>query len=253
MNRVISIRPAPASRVDEGEQGNPTKSAATPKKAPAEKSSRKPIQSSTKPLPKRKPSKPRAAKTAKKSRFDLSFTARVPYGNSEPPRFTHWLPPVVPDQIDQWNKGRDLGLKMMDEIAELALDNEEEAFHAMRFACNERNWRVGGWGVEDGFAEGIAALAVVGLRYLARGAEPFDSEKPQKNANWTAQELIAEELAEVATAPAALLKLREIRALSTIAAFLNVGLIDAETYATANHQLADLVEKRSALQKTTQE
>jgi len=60
-------------------------------------------------------------------------------------------------------------------------------------------------------------------------------------------------LNEVAGAAPELLRLRETRALATIAAFLNVGLIDVDTFRTANRQVSDLVEKRAALQKPAKE
>ena len=168
MNRVVDIRNSAActgkKRGDRTEPANP----ATAKK-PVGKSTRKP-------LPKRKSSRQAPAKLPKKTRADLSFTALQPSPEGKHPDFINWCPPVIPMQQDQWNKGRDLGLSLMTEIAALALDDEEHAFNAMRFAFNEHTWRTGGHGVESGFAEGVAALAVVGLRYMARGAAPFDSE-----------------------------------------------------------------------------
>lgn len=126
--------------------------------------------------PQLKARKPKNAKAPKMSRDDLSFTSR--YRDPEypdHPRICNWSPLVVPDQINQWGIGRNLGLKMMDELAKLASVSEQEAFDAIRFAFNCPDWRPSN-GTEFGFSEGVAALAMIGLRHIAQGGEPFDLE-----------------------------------------------------------------------------
>lgn len=60
----------------------------------------------------------------------------------------------------------------------------------MRFATIARTWRTGGHGVEMGFSDGISALAIIGLRYLSKGACPFDPEEEQKSRYWTGERLV---------------------------------------------------------------
>ncbi|MDI2594085.1 hypothetical protein POF45_22020 [Pseudomonas sp. 681] len=195
------------------------------KSTPASK--RKPVPRSKRPLPKSK-----RAPEPSMTRDDLSFTARI-HNEIDPqyPRLVNWAPVEIPHQKDQWNIGRDMGLKMMDELARLADVDEPEAFNAIRFAPDSRNW-VGERGTESGFSEGIAALAIVGLRYLARGAQSFDPENPQPSVYWTAKRLLDSQIEDASSAPPALVALKDGRAQGCAAALLNVGLIDQETYST---------------------
>ncbi len=217
----------------------------TSEEASLQRDTRKAIPKSPRPVTKRNVSSARKAERQAKSRDSLSFTARVPRKEfPDLPLLINWLPVSVPYQTNQWNKGRDLGLKMVHEVIDLAADDEEEAFHAMHCAFNERTWKVGGSGVEYGFSEGVAALAVVGLRYLATGAKPFDSDAPKDPVYWTAQRLIEKNLEETRAQSEALFELYSGRAQGALAAFFNVGLIDNETYMKGFADLALLTEKR---------
>ena len=105
------------------------------------------------------------------SRDDLSFTGREA---NERGHIINWAPVRVPSQRDQWNIEYRLGEQMVAELQVLQAHDECEAYYAIRFAFNSLSWKVGGYGAEDGFAAGIAALAVVGMRALQAGAAAFD-------------------------------------------------------------------------------
>jgi hypothetical protein len=102
-------------------------------------------------------------------RDDLSFTSR-----DKDDFILNW--DVPHDKNGCWHEGIEIGLQHFAEIAELANADECEAFCAMQFAVNFGNWRTGGWGIETGFAKGMAAAAIVGLRALKAGAVPYDHE-----------------------------------------------------------------------------
>ncbi|WP_328186878.1 hypothetical protein [Marinobacter sp. OP 3.4] len=104
-------------------------------------------------------------------RDDLSFTGRVFSG-----KFTvmdNWLPPRLPTQIGQWHREKAMGYDMAGEIMRLREEDEHAAHEAMKFAFESDGWRTGGEGIECGFAEAIAALAIVGMRAIAGGAEMY--------------------------------------------------------------------------------
>ena len=109
-----------------------------------------------------KPAQKRKSGKASMTRYNLSFTARVPraYG-LDCPLLSNWSPVEVPYQQGQWSIGHALGAKMIDELACLADVDEQEAFDAIRFATIARTWRTGGHGVEMGFSDGISALAII--------------------------------------------------------------------------------------------
>ncbi|WP_028240523.1 hypothetical protein [Stutzerimonas azotifigens] len=113
------------------------------------------------------------------SRNDLSFTGLTA---DNPPRRINWAPVRVPLQRDQWNKEYDLGLGMAEEVRALHTANEMDAFLAIQLAFNDPAWKVTGAGAELGFAAGIAALAIVGMRALEQGAAPFDPEEARRAA-----------------------------------------------------------------------
>ena len=124
-----------------------------------------------------KPAQKRKSVKALMTRDNLSFTARVPRANGlDCPLLSNWSPVEVPYQQGQWSIGHALGAKMIDEIACLADVDEQEAFDAIA-----RTWKTGGHGVEMGFSDGISALAIIGLRFLSKGACPFDPEEEQKS------------------------------------------------------------------------
>lgn len=136
---------------------------------------------SAKPVAQRAKRAPKAAasKIASMTRDDLSFTARIPRKEfPDLPMLENWAPLVVPRQINQWDIGVELGHKMVDEVEKLASLNEEGAYNAIRFAFSSQNWQPGR-GTEMGFSEGIAKLAMVGLRHLADGGKPYDPANPK--------------------------------------------------------------------------
>lgn len=199
------------------------------------------IQSSPRPLVKRKSKKQLKPEKKIVSRFDLSFTALI-HREDYPkhPLLNNWLPIRVPRQINQWSIGYDLGEKMANELIELHGENEEESFHAIQFAFNSPTWKVCGHGEESGFSAGIAALAIVGMRYLQRGASPYEKAKPAKHKPWTAKELIAKSLRAAKKQTGALFDLYVSRAEGEVSALFNVGLIDEETYTAAYNELNKL-------------
>jgi hypothetical protein len=100
--------------------------------------------------------------TSINDRDDLSFTARDGMG-----RLTNW-PRNNPGVPADWQKGIDY---FEVEVRDLALHDETEAFDAIRFAlCG-----MGGHytSLEIGFIDRLARAAVIGLRALRDGAEPF--------------------------------------------------------------------------------
>lgn len=103
------------------------------------------------------------------SRRDLSFTAVGPDN-----RLINWMPLNVDNQVNGWNLGLELGKGFVSEIHKLQQTDEREAFNAIKFALSDGHWRVGGYGPEFGFAEAVAALAIVGMRAINAGAEAFE-------------------------------------------------------------------------------
>ncbi|CAI8866116.1 hypothetical protein [Pseudomonas chlororaphis] len=96
------------------------------------------------------------------TREDLSFTKRDDAG-----RLINW-PRNNPGVPADWEKGIAC---FDDEITEMAAHDETEAFNAIRFAIVG----MGGWytNLEIGFIDRVARAAVIGLRALRDGAEPF--------------------------------------------------------------------------------
>lgn len=113
------------------------------------------------------------------SRDDLSFTGREA---NEHGHIINWAPVRVPSQRDQWNIEYRLGERMIAELQALHAHDECEAYNAIRFAFNSPTWKVTGAGAESGFAAGVAALAVMGMRALQAGAAPFDEKEAEEAA-----------------------------------------------------------------------
>lgn len=101
------------------------------------------------------------------SRDDLSFTSRDSEG-----RLNNWAVPH--DRNGNWHDGLIIGEKYFDEVRQLALFDELEAYHAIKFALNSGNWQSGGWGIETGFTQALAKAAILGMRQLQNGAIAFD-------------------------------------------------------------------------------
>ena len=69
---------------------------------------------------------------------------------------------------------RIIGEKYFNEVRQLALINEVEAFNAIECAMISGCWQSGGWGIEMGFTKALAQAAMLGLRQLQQGAVAFD-------------------------------------------------------------------------------
>ncbi|MGP6460691.1 hypothetical protein [Pseudomonas parakoreensis] len=97
-----------------------------------------------------------------RSRDDLSFTQRDDAGRLiNWPRCNYGVP-------GDWERG----IACFDaEIAELAAYDETEAFNAIRFALVGMGGRT--TNLELGFIERVALAAMVGIRALRDGAQPF--------------------------------------------------------------------------------
>jgi len=97
-----------------------------------------------------------------RTRDDLSFTARDVQG-----RMVNW-PRNNPGVAADWEKG----MYFFDqEVSALAAFDETEAFHAIQFAIMGMGGRY--TNLEIGFAERVAAAAVVGLHAMRDGASEF--------------------------------------------------------------------------------
>jgi hypothetical protein len=97
-----------------------------------------------------------------RSRDDLSFTQRDDVG-----RLVNW-PRNNPGVAADWQKGIDF---FECEVRDLATHDETEAFDAIRFALVGMGGRY--TCLEIGFIEHVALAAMVGLRALREGAQPF--------------------------------------------------------------------------------
>jgi hypothetical protein len=107
-----------------------------------------------------------------RSRYELSFI-KAQEGDDESPRrgiSSNWN--VTHTASDYWNQRVRVGERFAREVMELAMSDETDACHAIKFALCSRQWD-GPWGEESGFAGEIAKLAIVGMRALLAGAEPF--------------------------------------------------------------------------------
>lgn len=106
---------------------------------------------------------------------ELSFVST--YEDGPYKRFNFWNPARTEPKVDQWNIDFAHGLTLVRELQMLQKGNEHEAFLVIRSAFSSPTWKVCGHVVEDGFANGIAALAMVGMRALRDGAQPFDPDE----------------------------------------------------------------------------
>lgn len=97
-----------------------------------------------------------------RAREDLSFTQRDVEG-----RLINW-PRNNPGVAADWQKGIDF---FECEVCDLATHDETEAFDAIRFALVGMGGRY--TCLEIGFIEHVALAAMVGLRALREGAQPF--------------------------------------------------------------------------------
>ncbi|AMB86672.1 hypothetical protein AWM79_15710 [Pseudomonas agarici] len=101
-------------------------------------------------------------KTSIETRDDLSFTQCDPEG-----RRINW-PRNNPGVEADWQKG--IGFFDV-EVATLAAHDETEAFYAIQFALMGMGGR--STMLEIGFIDRVTKAAVIGLRALREGAEPF--------------------------------------------------------------------------------
>ena len=114
----------------------------------------------------------------KRSREELSFTRRDDQG-----RLVNWS---VDPRERLWADGLKRGEAFFREVAELAGQNEQEAYHAVQFAFigewasapdGSSQWNNRGAGEEMGFADAVARAVIDGLRARRSGTEPFDPEQ----------------------------------------------------------------------------
>lgn len=104
---------------------------------------------------------------------DLSFH-KSNVNLRETPEAIHGSPWWNPDRTsDFWDDNVKAGQRYFDEVAVLASFDEVDAFKAIRHAITSSRWRGGGAGHEEGFAEGIASAAVLGLAAIRAGTRPF--------------------------------------------------------------------------------
>lgn len=95
------------------------------------------------------------------TRCDLSFHKAAPQ-----PGACNWQ--VEDKRTEQWQDNQEAGRALFDEVAKLAEANEIEAFFALLTAPTAPTWKSAG-GIESGFAERMAAAAVIGLRVMRSG------------------------------------------------------------------------------------
>ena len=121
---------------------------------------------------------PALARPPKRSRKDLSFTRL-----DAESRLTNW---VVEPRERLWTDGIDRGEAFFQEVAELAGNDEHEAYNAVRFAFSGdwepmpgsgTQWNNRRPGEECGFADAVARAVIDGLRARRAGAESFDPER----------------------------------------------------------------------------
>lgn len=109
------------------------------------------------------------------TRDDLSFTSRDEGG-----RLVNWNPKAHQDDA-LFAGGEAMGSAYFAEIVRLAWNNQHEAYNAIRFALQSKNWR-GSWGEESGFANVLAAYAMTGIAAVEDGAQLFDELRGELNA-----------------------------------------------------------------------
>jgi len=105
------------------------------------------------------------------SRKDLSFTRR----NEQTGLFENWSVPHDPQAY--WGNGVAIGRNLFEEVEALAGADELEAFYAILTALMiSPEWRTNGAGIETGFTEALAAVAILGIRAVYAGADRYDFE-----------------------------------------------------------------------------
>lgn len=78
---------------------------------------------------------------------------------------SRWDVPHDPDAC--WHQGERLGRALFDEVVQLAARQPAAAADAIVYALTSREWQPG-WGIERGFAEALAQLALQALRQEVR-------------------------------------------------------------------------------------
>lgn len=107
-------------------------------------------------------------------RDDLTFTARDEGG-----RLSNWLPGERTSEA-KWSDGLERGRARFNEVDKLAEHDEHEAFNAIRFALTTPTW-CPGWGEEAGFADSLAAAAIIGMYAVREGLVPaFDKDSAER-------------------------------------------------------------------------
>ena len=130
------------------------------------------------------PSQKLLARPPKRSRDDLSFTRRDEQG-----RMVNWH---VDQRMRMWADSIQRGEEFFREVAELAANDEREAYAAVRFAFMDEwsstldgstQWSNRGAGEEMGFAEAVARAVIDGLRARREGVEPYDPESKSQDSS----------------------------------------------------------------------
>lgn len=101
-------------------------------------------------------------------RDELSFTTREEYN-----RMNNWIVHAL--RGTHWEPNIETGRGLFDEIAKLAESNELDAYLAMQTAVTAPEWKPTN-GIEYGFAQHLAAAAIIGLRAIREGSVPYDFE-----------------------------------------------------------------------------
>lgn len=104
-----------------------------------------------------------------KSRLDLSFTATSDDAGIR----SNWSVPH--DSNGYCGDTMPIGKRLFLEVEALAVIDESEAFDAIVFAITARDWNRTadgtGWGIELGFSQRLAELAIIGMRTVREGGE----------------------------------------------------------------------------------
>lgn len=113
-----------------------------------------------------------------RNRDDLSFTHR---DNEE--AMMNWVVPHDPHAY--WEPSIKIGHILFDEVEQLAAADELEAFYAIVTAISiSPGWSTHGSGIETGFSEALAALAILGMRSLRAGADRYDFKAERERIWW---------------------------------------------------------------------
>ena len=133
---------------------------------------------------------PATVKRRIRNRDDLSFTRRDNMG-----RLLNWTPPLHDDGFISWYDEYELGASWFGEIIELAQNNQEEAFYAIKHSCIEmvcfslfqktgKQYNFTMLGHVTGFFDHMAQFVLAGIMGNPKGVKfPFADEMQNKVEN----------------------------------------------------------------------